>query len=610
MKKRITLLFLILLLIFPFPIGGANLNDKSNRSTDEVKIDPNAVGEVASKDEVVYGTLSATGTLKEIYVVNMLDVTKPGSMIDYGNYTTVRNLTNLAKIEQADGAVEFQANPGWFYYQGNLVNQQLPWDVEIIYSLDGKEISPKDLAGKEGRLHLTIKTSKNENVDAVFYENYTMQISLTFDTNLISNLETPDATVANVGKQRQLTYTVMPDSDGVITLLADIVDFEMEGIDIFAIPLSMAIDNPEIDEMTKEMRTLSDAIEELNTGVFDLKTGVSELNNGVQTLNNGSSEYKTGMIDISDASFEIIEASKTIDQALAELHQGLSGSQEEMDLSELTQLPEGLSQVADGLDEVANGLIILKDNFSIAYAALHNAMQAIPAPAVTEEEIQQLYSSGANHKTIDALLEVYVAAQTAKGTYNKIKEAFLAVETALEGTSSSIHYMGNQLTTIARELSVTFESMEGLNALSELEEGVGLLANNYGQFHLGLVSYTDGIAMLTDAYKEIDSGFNQVAKGTSELDNGIAELYDGTKELADATSDLPDKIQEEIDAMMAEFDKSDFEPVSFVSPKNTNVHSVQFILKTEAIDLEEVETTVVKDEGKEGFWQRLKKLFS
>ncbi|QOY38698.2 YhgE/Pip domain-containing protein [Anaerobacillus isosaccharinicus] len=610
MKKRITLLFLTILLIFPFSIGGANSNEKSNRSTEEAKLDPNAVGEVASKDEVVYGTLSASGTLKEIYVVNMLDVTSAGSIIDFGNYTTVRNLTNLSTIDQKDDEVKLQAMPGWFYYQGNLVEQQLPWDVEINYSLDGKEISSDDLAGKVGRLHLTIKTSKNKSVDPLFYENYTLQVALTLDTNLISNLETPDATVANVGKQRQLTYTVMPDSDGVITLLADVVNFEMEGIDIFAIPLSMAIDNPEVDEMTKEMRTLSDAIEELNTGVFDLKTGVSELNNGVQTLNNGSSEYKTGMSDISNASFEIIEASKTIERALSELHEVLSGSQEKMDLSDLAQLPGGLTQIADGLDEVANGLLILKDNFSTAYSDLHNAMEAIPAPTVTEEEIQQLYASGANHKTIDALLEVYVSAQTAKGTYDKIKEAFLAVETALEGTSSSIHFMSNQLTAISGEISGSFENMEGYNALNELEEGVGLLASNYGQFHLGLISYTNGIAELAEGYKEIDSGFSKIANGTSELDTGVAELYDGTKELADATSDLPAKIQEEIDAMMAEFDKSDFEPVSFVSPKNTNVQSVQFILKTEAIEREEVKTTVVKEEEKQGFWQRLKKLFS
>ena len=55
----------------------------------------------------------------------------------------------------------------------------------------------------------------------------------------------------------------------------------------------------------------------------------------------------------------------------------------------------------------------------------------------------------------------------------------------------------------------------------------------------------------------------------------------------------------------------DFEPISFVSPKNTNIDYVQFILQTEAIELEdEEETTIVEVEESVGFWQRLRNLFT
>ncbi|OIJ09370.1 hypothetical protein BKP35_17050 [Anaerobacillus arseniciselenatis] len=610
--KKITLVFMAMLLVFPY-YGGADRNDGSDRSTDEAKIDTNAIGEVSSKDEVVYGRLSANGTLNELYVVNMLNVTKPGSIIDFGDYTSVRNLTNLSEIEQVGDKVQLEASPGWFYYQGNLEDHELPWDVKISYNLEGDEISPDQLAGKEGSLLLKIKTSQNENVDPLFFENYAMQISLTLDTDLMSNIQAPEATIVNVGKQRQFTYTVMPESNGEISLLGDVVDFEMEGIDISAVPLSMTIDNPELDEMTSEMRTLSDAIGEINDGVFDLKTGVSELNDGVQSLNNGSSEYNIGMSEINDSSSEIKEASEVIGESLVRLNEELNGSSEEMDLSELEQLPEGLLLIADGLGEVAEGLTLLNENFSIAYSALDDAMSHIPAQAVTEEDIQQLYATTSveNHETIDYLMDVYVAAQTAKATYDKIKEAFTAVETTLEETSGAVNEMGNQLTLIASELSVAFENMEGLDALSELKEGIALLSNNYGEFHSGLVSYTDGVSQLADAYNEIDSGFDELAQGTSELESGVGELYDGTEELADETKDLPEKMQEEINEMMDEFNTSDFEPVSFVSPKNTNINSVQFILKTEAIEREdEEETAIVEEEESVGFWQRLKNLFT
>lgn len=584
-----------MLLIFPYPIGNANTN-----------------GEASSKDEVVYGSLRGDGSLNELYVVNILEITRPGAIFDYGEYTEIRNLTDLSVIEQVDDEVQFEASsPGWFYYQGNMINHELPWHIDISYMLDGEEILPENLAGQEGRLLLTINTSENEKADSTFFENYTMQISITLNTEKINNIQAPDATIANVGKKRQLSYTIMPDSEGDISLLADVVDFQMEGIDIAAIPLSMALDHLETDEMTSEMRTLSDAIQEINKGVSDLNTGVSELNNGVQSLNTGSRQYETGMIEIKGASNEIIGASRTIDESLAKLYEGLSGSSDELDLSDLAQLPEGLSLIANGLGEVADGLIQLQENYAIAFSVLDEAMNNIPGSSLPEEEIQLLYASGANPEMIEHLVEVFVAAQTAKGTYDNVKAAFVAVAPTLEGTSGAANGISNQLRTMASELSVAFESMDGLDALGELEAGIGLLAENYGAFHSGLASYTEGVAQLANSYSEIASGFDEVAKGTSELSSGVRELHDGTAELADATNDLPEQMQEEIDAMMDEFDKSDFEPVSFVSPRNTNIASVQFVLKTEPIELEqEEEPTLVEEDENIGFWERLKRLFS
>ena len=54
---------------------------------------------------------------------------------------------------------------------------------------------------------------------------------------------------------------------------------------------------------------------------------------------------------------------------------------------------------------------------------------------------------------------------------------------------------------------------------------------------------------------------------------------------------------------------SDFEPVSFVSAKNEKVTSVQFVIKTEAVEKEEQETKQAKPEKKKGFWDLLLELF-
>ena len=46
------------------------------------------------KEEVVYARLSAAGAVDNVYVVNVLKPNAPGTVVDYGPYTAVQNLTD------------------------------------------------------------------------------------------------------------------------------------------------------------------------------------------------------------------------------------------------------------------------------------------------------------------------------------------------------------------------------------------------------------------------------------------------------------------------------------------------------------------------------------
>lgn len=59
------------------------------------------------------------------------------------------------------------------------------------------------------------------------------------------------------------------------------------------------------------------------------------------------------------------------------------------------------------------------------------------------------------------------------------------------------------------------------------------------------------------------------------------------KRLRQESQGIPDAVQAEIDELMATYDKSDFEPASFTSSKNTNVTLVQFVMTTDPIKVEE-----------------------
>lgn len=616
MRKKRTLLVLMTIIVLVLP--SFLVSAASNESSKVKDISKNA-GEFASKDEVVYATLDATGKQEEMYIVNIFDVVKEGKIVDFGSYSSLKNLTDLSEIEQNGDKVQFPASKGKFYYQGNQDSGPLPWDIGITYLLDGSEVVPEQLAGKNGHIEIVIETFANDKVDKIFFENYLLQISLTLDPVIYSNIEAPSGMIANAGKNKQITFTVMPEKEEELKLEADVKDFELKGIEITAVPSSFSIDPPDVDSMTDDMESLSDAIGEVNNGVASLNDGISQLNNGVISLRNGSELYKNGFAEVNGASSELVTASGSIIQALATINNGLAESTEDMDLSELTQLPTMLTQVANGLNGMTDGISTFKEEFSKANSALDDAVASIPDQVITEEEFGTLYSSIENPENlavINKLKDTYIAAQKVKGTYygvgdvEGVKVALEAVNPTLTQLSEGITQTADGLITAADEIATSTKEMDIQGSMEQLQIGLGELASQYGQFHTGLVGYTQGINQLSTSYSEIHSGIVDMSGGTGDLEDGVGELHDGTSTLYDSTSDLPEQIQEEVDKMIDEFDKSDFKPVSFVSTENEKINSVQFVIKTKSIEkVEEEENEEKAAEEETGFWARLLKLF-
>ncbi len=99
------------------------------------------------KSEVVYGMLNSDGSVRTTYVVNRFVSNAPCRWTDYGAYTLVSNLSTSQPLICENEKVAFDMGEDPFFYQGTLKDAQLPWVVNLAYSLDGKAISQKDLAG-------------------------------------------------------------------------------------------------------------------------------------------------------------------------------------------------------------------------------------------------------------------------------------------------------------------------------------------------------------------------------------------------------------------------------------------------------------------------------
>src|SRR5699024_1962140 len=193
----ITVITLLVFSLFPITSFAEENTDNEVDGSNE------SSGKFSTKDEVIYGKLDGHGKINNMYVVNTFHTTKAGKIIDYGDYGDIRNLTDLSAIDQKNGnEIHFQADEEDFYYQGELTNLVLPWDISIDYVLDGKKVNASELAGQTGALEIQITTTENKTVDSTFFENYLMQVSVSLDPTIFSNIQAPKGTEANEGKNK------------------------------------------------------------------------------------------------------------------------------------------------------------------------------------------------------------------------------------------------------------------------------------------------------------------------------------------------------------------------------------------------------------------------
>lgn len=546
-------------------------------------------------EEVIYARLDANGTPKEGYAVVALNVTGAGTVTHYGDYSQVVNLSNTTPVEYSDGKVTMEAESGRWYYEGTLSTVELPWNIEISYFLDGKEVSPDELGGKSGELEINIKTSKNGAVSGGFYDNYLLQFTITLDADLCENVVVTGGTAANAGSSKTVSLMVLPGSDGDVGLTADVHDFRMDGMTIAAVPYDVADSLGDMSEVTDGLDQLVDAIDQLSSGASQLSSGASQ--------------YGSGLTQLSEGSAQLTAASDQIASALAQI--GSMGGQTpeggSVSLSALAQLPSALRQLKSGLDQVASGIDQLNEGYAAAYTALAAAIDAIPAANVTEEDIGALMAANPDSAALQSLIANYQAAQTVKGTWEQTKAAFAAVQQNLPTFSKSLATVSTSLETMASQIEAALTATGGsvdLGSLVQLMSGLEELAANYAEFNEALKTYTGGVDSLAANWSGIQSGINSLTSGASSLAGGASTLNEETQ-----------AIPGEIDGLLGGGDEeSEYEPESFLSEKNSDPDSVQFVISTESIEVPAEDAPDEAPAESQGFfarlWDKLTALFS
>lgn len=123
--------------------------------------------------------------------------------------------SDAAAVEEVFGKSErclfgqyFSSEKDKVYYQGNLDNVEIPWNISLRYYLDGTEYSADEIAGKSGKLEIRFQVTENTACSGTFFDDYALQASFTLDTEQCSNISASDATIANVGSSKPLNLNV------------------------------------------------------------------------------------------------------------------------------------------------------------------------------------------------------------------------------------------------------------------------------------------------------------------------------------------------------------------------------------------------------------------
>ena len=264
LRKALCLCLTLLLLVCALPVRA-------------LATEPNTL-----KEEVVYVNLNANGAVEEINVVNIFNLPEGGTITDYGAYESLRNMTSTDPIKYKLDTVTIDATPGKLYYEGKLSSTVIPWNIDVRYYLDGQELTAKEVAGKSGNLKIAIDISRNQNSDTNFFAGFALQVSLTLDTAKCSHIVATDATIANVGSSKQITYTILPSTGANLEITSTVSNFSMDGISINAIPLNL---NVELDDaaLMSQVNELMSALAQLDNGASSLHSGISDLQSGAQS---------------------------------------------------------------------------------------------------------------------------------------------------------------------------------------------------------------------------------------------------------------------------------------------------------------------------------------
>lgn len=538
-----------------------------------------------SKEESVYIKADASGNVKKTTVSEWLKNPEKGTISDTSELKDIKNVKGDETFETgSNNNVSWKSEGNDIYYQGTI-DKELPVDVKVSYKLDGKNISPKDLKGKSGKVEIQFsydnKSKQTVNVngeDVEMYTPFTMVSAMMLSSDEYSNVSVENGKLISDGDKNIVVGVAFPglandlnlkdldmdiDIPETVTITADVKDATVgTSITMASAELMNEFgldDIDSFDDLQDSIDDLEDATNQLVDGSKETADGSKELADGAGTLNDGAGTLASGAGTLADGVNTLNEKSGTLVSGVNTLASGVqayTGGVEEI-YAGSNDLVSGAQELASGATALNEGIKTAKtsaDTLASTAAQVQGGIGTVASSLGTA--VSTLTSIlGENGANLTAGVDVTVTGGQATLSDEKIAEIIekkmadadsttkeevkAVVKEALEDSEVSGYTSQKSLNETGKTIVETINTVSGglNNAQAKLTD------KEHSVLAQGISGVTDGTGALatmlgTEGEKTIGRGAAGVAAGSASLQKGTETLQAGAKKLHDNSSTL------------------------------------------------------------------------
>lgn len=627
-------------------------------------------------DESVYVNLDYYGKLSRVNVVKSISANGNPEFTDYGEYLDVTNMSGQEVPVMGDGSVTWKLDGSGkerLYYKGTLDETKtvLPWDFDVSYKLNGVPVNGDSLAGASGLVEINIKAVPNENAPEYYRNNMVLMVAVPVDADSCYSVEAEGAQTQTIGENTFAVFTALPGEDGDYTVRIGTDSFETIGVVMTMVPgtlkdLEHVQDLKESRDTWKESGDqLYDSMDQMAASIEAMRSGVSEVMEGLQAAERTRSTWSSSrdqMLAANDQALEALSAVSGQMEAMIPYIQSAKDSAEvvhdSMDgivdiLGEMQdpmrKLNTRLRSIRSDADDLADGipeiktlmeqLITLDASLSASEQAYVTQLGILAGSLASIEdayyedggetpEVRIATPSDAYGITMDGT-ELLQALTARKAVLEKIsaasKKLSSDLSSLLDNTGDSARYSAElvddmdllieDLTALNDSLDMYYPDLQaGLDDAEKLTE-LTSDALDSGAGALGLIQET-----LKAGSEDFDAAARSGIRGSLDVLDKSLGMLDSTTAMRSAGKTMKDTLDQEWDDWEDETNFLNMDPnaekVSFTSEKNDAPDTLQIVLRTEEISLDDdggimdAETETEEESPLQRMWNVLVKMWN